>query len=152
MRIRIGALKSSLSEEISSLEMEACDCRVWLEKMGSFDLSVFGLEGEGFKVLSDRVQDQGVYVRGFFLFVDAVRRGDEANLKAVGMLEPSESDGSVDVDHLKSLVGELRGKIKDCMDRIDEAKNTDKYGQWGSSVAQGAQYWVDKYSGPLREL
>ena len=151
MRIRIGALKSSLSEEISALEVKASDCRVWLEKMGSFDLSVFGLEGEGFKVLSSRVQDQGVYVRGFFLLVDAVRRGDEANRKAVGMLEPSESDGSVDVDHLKSLVGELRGKIKDCMDRIDEAKNTDKYGQWGSSVAQGAQYWVDKYSGPLRE-
>ena len=151
MRIRIGALKSSLSEEISALEVKASDCRVWLEKMGSFDLSVFGLEGEGFRVLSDRVQDQGVYVRGFFLLVDAVRRGDEANLKAVGMVEPSEPDGSVDVDHLTSLVGELRGKIKDYMDRIDEAKHTDKYGQWGSSVAQGAQYWVDKYSGPLRE-
>ena len=42
MRIRIGALKSSLSEEIRALEGEACDCRVWLEKMGSFDLSLFG--------------------------------------------------------------------------------------------------------------
>ena len=103
MRIRIGALKSSLSEEISALEVKASDCRVWLEKMGSFDLSVFGLEGEGFRVLSSRVQDQGVYVRGFFLLVDAVRRGDEANRKAVGMLEPSEPDGLVDVDHLTYL-------------------------------------------------
>lgn len=41
MRIRIGALKSSLCEEISALEVKACECRVWLEKMGSFDLGVF---------------------------------------------------------------------------------------------------------------
>ncbi|WP_394969970.1 hypothetical protein [Scardovia wiggsiae] len=122
MRIRIGALKSSLSEEISALEVKASDCRVWLEKMGSFDLSVFGLEGEGFRVLSDRVQNQGVYVRGFFLLVDAVRRGDEANLKAVGMVEPSEPDGSVDVDHLTYLAEGWRKVMGDQKRLLEEAE------------------------------
>ena len=42
MRIRIGVLESVLFEEIRALEGEACDCRVWLEKMGLFDLSLFG--------------------------------------------------------------------------------------------------------------
>lgn len=45
MRIRIGVLKSVLSEEIRALEVEASECRVWMEKMGSFDLSLFGRWG-----------------------------------------------------------------------------------------------------------
>ncbi|WP_394953515.1 hypothetical protein [Scardovia wiggsiae] len=150
MRIRIGALKSSLSEEISALEVKASDCRVWLEKMGSFDLSVFGLEGEGFRVLSSRVQDQGVYVRGFFLLVDAVRRGDEANRKAVGMLEPSEPDGSVDVDHLTYLAEGWR-KVMGDQKRLLEEAEAGQHGQWGPVVAEGARRNIERYSVFLQE-
>ena len=150
MRIRIGALKSSLCEEISALEVKASDCRVWLEKMGSFDLSVFGLEGEGFRVLSSRVQDQGVYVRGFFLLVDAVRRGDEANRKAVGMLEPSEPDGSVDVDHLTYLAEGWR-KVMGDQKRLLEEAEAGKHGQWGPVVAEGARRNIERYSVFLQE-
>ena len=150
MRIRIGALKSSLSEEISALEVKASDCRVWLEKMGSFDLSVFGLEGEGFRVLSSRVQDQGVYVRGFFLLVDAVRRGDEANRKAVGMLEPSEPDGSVDVDRLKYLAEGWR-KVMGNQKKLLEEAEAGQHGQWGPVVAEGARRNIERYSVILQE-
>ena len=150
MRIRIGALKSSLSEEISALEVKASDCRVWLEKMGSFDLSVFGLEGEGFRVLSSRVQDQGVYVRGFFLLVDAVRRGDEANRKAVGMLEPSEPDGLVDVDHLTYLAEGWR-KVMGDQKRLLEEAEAGQHGQWGPVVAEGARRNIERYSVFLQE-
>ena len=150
MRIRIGALKSSLSEEISALEVKASDCRVWLEKMGSFDLSVFGLEGEGFRVLSSRVQDQGVYLRGFFLLVDAVRRGDEANRKAVGMLEPSEPDGSVDVDHLTYLAEGWR-KVMGDQKRLLEEAEAGQHGQWGPVVAEGARRNIERYSVILQE-
>lgn len=41
MRIRIGVLKSVLFEEIRALEVEASECRVWMAKMGLFDLGVF---------------------------------------------------------------------------------------------------------------
>ena len=150
MRIRIGALKSSLSEEISALEVKASDCRVWLEKMGSFDLSVFGLEGEGFRVLSSRVQDQGVYLRGFFLLVDAVRRGDEANRKAVGMLEPSEPDGSVDVDRLKYLAEGWR-KVMGNQKKLLEEAEAGQHGQWGPVVAEGARRNIERYSVILQE-
>lgn len=118
--------------------------------MGSFDLSVFGLESEGFKVLSDRVQDQGVYVRGFFLLVDAVRRGDEANRKAVGMLEPSESDGSVDVDRLKYLAEGWR-KVMGDQKRLLEEAEAGKHGQWGPVVAEGARRNIERYSVFLQE-
>ena len=150
MRIRIGALKSSLSEEISALEVEASDCRLWMEKMGSFDLSLFGLEGESFKVLSSRVQDQGVYLRGFFLLVDAVRRGDEANRKAVGMLEPSESDGSVDVDRLKYLAEGWR-KVMGNQKKLLEEAEAGQHGQWGPVVAEGARRNIERYSVILQE-
>ena len=150
MRIRIGALKSSLSEEISALEVKASDCRLWMEKMGSFDLSVFGLEGEGFRVLSSHVQDQGVYLRGFCLLVDAVRRGDEANRKAVGMLEPSESDGSVDVDRLKYLAEGWR-KVMGNQKKLLEEAEAGQHGQWGPVVAEGARRNIERYSVILQE-
>lgn len=123
MKIQIPALKTELSSEISSLEQKASECREWMTRISTFDLSSYGLDGEGFEAETKKIRSQAEYLRAFFLLQDAVRRGDEKNQTELNKLDSSESDGSVDTEHLKSVIEKASTMIRLAEEFRDAANN-----------------------------
>ena len=123
MKIQIPALKTELSSEISSLEQKASECREWMTRISTFDLSSYGLDGEGFEAETKKIRSQAEYPRAFFLLQDAVRRGDEKNQTELNKLDSSESDGSVDTEHLKSVIEKASTMIRLAEEFRDAANN-----------------------------
>lgn len=120
MRIEIPTLKAALAQDRETWSTKAMDAARLAGELENFDPASFGLEGTGYAAASERVHSHAPYARSQQALLEALSSGCSRNLEAVGELEPSEPDGSVDTDHLEEIRSQALAERCHWQDRADD--------------------------------